>query len=88
MLEKVRWVNDREANGAGVRRAQSVGMAPYGQERLMALGRKQTAVLPDGTPVDAGVAVLAVPVCEWVREPALEWGSDNLESADAGQSVP
>lgn len=88
MLEKVRWVNDREANGAGVRRAQSVGMAPYGQERWMALGRKQTAVLPDGTPVDAGVAVLAVPVCEWVREPALEWGSDNLESADAGQSVP
>lgn len=82
------WVNYRGANGAGVRRAQSVEMAPYGQEHWMALGRKQTAVLQDGTPVDAGVVTLSVPVCEWVRGPALEWGSGNLESADAGQNVP
>lgn len=87
MWEKLKWVNDRGESGAGVKRARSVGMAPYGQEHWRESDRKRTAVLLGGTPGDAGAVALAVPVCEWVRGPALEWGSGNLESAGAGQSA-
>lgn len=80
-------VNDRGENGVGVKRARSVEKAPYGQEHWRMSDRKWTAAQLDGTPEDAGAVVLAGPVCEWVRGPALGWGNGNLESAGAGQSV-
>lgn len=51
-------------------------------------GRRQTAARLDGRPVDAAAVGLAVPACGWVMGPALEWGSDSLESDGEGLSGP
>lgn len=81
-------MNGRGGNGSGGTRAQSGEMAPYEREHWRVWGRRQTAAQLDGKPVDAAAVGPAVPACGWVMGPALEWGSDSLESEGEGQSGP